>query len=179
MDALEDSAAQSFAYDANNEQHISVEICSCTLHCGGNATVLPAAAYVDPDCAVITPTDAAPVSSRAGGVTMNVKRVMPYCVILLDSNVACMMGAESGGHPATTPPTPRSCRWTCSTPPLCASQPVRSLLHGSGVAAIACMPDPLLLPAMVSASPVMCAAAATAHVVPMCLLFFSDYFMII
>ena len=49
------------------------------------------------DCAVITPTDPNPVSSRAGGVTMINKRVMPYCVILLDGNMACMMGAESGG----------------------------------------------------------------------------------
>ena len=55
------------------------------------------AAYVDPDCAVITPTAAAPVSSRAGGVTMINKRVMPYCINLLDGNVACMMGAQSGG----------------------------------------------------------------------------------
>ncbi len=52
---------------------------------------------MDPDCAVITPTDASPASSRAGGVTMINKRVMPYCINLLDGNVACMMGAESGG----------------------------------------------------------------------------------
>ena len=45
---------------------------------------------------MITPTDAAPVSSRAGGVTMINKRIMPYCINLLDGNVACMMGAESG-----------------------------------------------------------------------------------
>ena len=55
------------------------------------------AAYVDPDCAVITPTAASPASSRAGGVTMINKRVMPYCINLLDGNVACMMGAQSGG----------------------------------------------------------------------------------
>ena len=63
-------------------------------------------AYVDPDCAVITPTDPNPVSSRAGGVTMINKRVLPFCVYLLDSNVACMMGAESGGsgyYSATNP----------------------------------------------------------------------------
>ena len=54
------------------------------------------AAYVDPDCAVITPTDANPVSSRATGLTMNLQRIMPYCIILLDGNVACMMGAQSG-----------------------------------------------------------------------------------
>ena len=54
-------------------------------------------AYVEPDCAVITPTDPYPEASRAGGVTMINKRVMPFCVILLDANVACMMGAEAGG----------------------------------------------------------------------------------
>ena len=79
--------------------------------------MLPALAYVDPDCAVITPTDAAPESSRAGGVTMINKRVMPYCVILLDSNVACMMGVPRAAAPATTAPSTRSCRWTCSTRP--------------------------------------------------------------
>ena len=52
---------------------------------------------MDPDCAVITPTSASPVSSRAGGVTMINKRVMPYCINMLDGNVACMMGAQSGG----------------------------------------------------------------------------------
>ncbi|KAK9834822.1 hypothetical protein WJX81_001214 [Elliptochloris bilobata] len=52
--------------------------------------------YVDPDCAVITPSDPNPVSSRTGGVTMLHKRIMPYCIIMLDGNVACMMGAESG-----------------------------------------------------------------------------------
>ena len=46
---------------------------------------------------MITPTAASPVSSRAGGVTMVNKRVMPYCINLLDGNVACMMGAQSGG----------------------------------------------------------------------------------
>ena len=46
---------------------------------------------------MITPTSASPVSSRAGGVTMVNKRVMPYCINLLDGNVACMMGAGSGG----------------------------------------------------------------------------------
>ena len=51
---------------------------------------------MDPDCAVITPTDRNPVASRASGVTMINKRVMPYCINLLDGNVACMMGAESG-----------------------------------------------------------------------------------
>ena len=64
-------------------------------------TVLPAqrghaAAYVDPDCAVITPTDSRPVSSRATGLTMINPRIMPYCIIMLDGNVACMMGAASG-----------------------------------------------------------------------------------
>ena len=52
---------------------------------------------MDRDCAVITPSDPAPASSRAGGLTMVNKRVMPYCVTLLCGNVACMMGAESGG----------------------------------------------------------------------------------
>ena len=55
------------------------------------------AEYVDPDCAVITPTDPTPASSRAGGLTMINKRVMPYCINLLCGNVACMMGAQSGG----------------------------------------------------------------------------------
>ena len=54
------------------------------------------AAWVDPDCAVITTTDPNPVSSRAGGVTMINKRIMPYCVTMLDGNAACMMGAENG-----------------------------------------------------------------------------------
>ena len=54
------------------------------------------AAFVDPDCAVITPTDANPVSSRATGLTMTNKRIMGYCPILLDGNVACMSGAMSG-----------------------------------------------------------------------------------
>ena len=65
-----------------------------------------ATAFVDPDCAVITPTDAAPESLRANRIVMNVKRVMPYCVILLCGNVACMMGAGSGGsgyYSATNP----------------------------------------------------------------------------
>ena len=54
------------------------------------------AAWVDPDCAVITPTDANPVSSRATGLTQINKRIMPYCIIMLCGNVVCMMGAESG-----------------------------------------------------------------------------------
>lgn len=51
---------------------------------------------MDPDCAVIKPTDPSPVTSRAGGVTMINKHIMPYCINLLDGNVACMMGAECG-----------------------------------------------------------------------------------
>ena len=54
------------------------------------------AAFVDADCAVITPTDANPVSSRATGLTMINKRIMPYCITMLCGNVVCMMGAESG-----------------------------------------------------------------------------------
>ena len=61
-----------------------------------NVLLWRCAAYVDPDCAVITPTDPNPVSSRATGLTMNLQRIMPYCIILLDGNVACMMGAQSG-----------------------------------------------------------------------------------
>ena len=68
--------------------------CTCQTvllaHCG------LAAAWVDPDCAVITPTDSNPVSSRATGLTMINPRIMPYCIIMLDGNVACMMGAASG-----------------------------------------------------------------------------------
>ncbi|KAK9834905.1 hypothetical protein WJX81_007597 [Elliptochloris bilobata] len=65
--------------------------------CGGSWANFNTDAYVDPDCAVITPTDPNPVSSRTTGTTMINKRVMPYCINLLDSNVACMMGAGSGG----------------------------------------------------------------------------------
>ena len=45
---------------------------------------------------MITPTDPYPVSSRATGLTMINKRIMPYCINLLCGNVVCMMGAESG-----------------------------------------------------------------------------------
>ena len=45
---------------------------------------------------MITPTDANPVSSRATGLTMINKRIMPYCITLLCGNVVCMMGAASG-----------------------------------------------------------------------------------
>ena len=45
---------------------------------------------------MITPTDANPVSSRATGLTMINKRIMPYCINMLDGNIACMSGAESG-----------------------------------------------------------------------------------
>ena len=51
---------------------------------------------MDPDCAVITPTDPTPVSSRATGLTMINKRIMPYCITMLCGNVVCMMGAQSG-----------------------------------------------------------------------------------
>ena len=51
---------------------------------------------MDPDCAVIKPMDAAPVSSRAIGLTMINKRIMPYCINLLCGNVVCMGGAASG-----------------------------------------------------------------------------------
>ena len=54
------------------------------------------AAFVDPDCAVIKPLDANPASSRATGLTMINKRIMPYCINLLCGNVVCMMGASSG-----------------------------------------------------------------------------------
>ena len=37
------------------------------------------------------------MSSRTKGLTMINKRVMPYWINMLDGNVACMMGAESGG----------------------------------------------------------------------------------
>ena len=55
---------------------------------------------------MITPTDANPVSSRATGLTMINKRIMPYCIIMLCGNVACMMGAESGysGYYSATKP---------------------------------------------------------------------------
>ena len=52
---------------------------------------------MEPACAIITSTDPNPVSSRTKGLTMINKRVMPYCINMLDGNVACMMGAESGG----------------------------------------------------------------------------------
>ena len=51
---------------------------------------------MDPDCAVIKPLDAAPVSSRTTGLTMINKRIMPYCINLLCGNVVCMSGASSG-----------------------------------------------------------------------------------
>ena len=51
---------------------------------------------MDPDCAVIKPLDPNPVSSRATGLTMINRRIMPYCINLLCGNVVCMMGAASG-----------------------------------------------------------------------------------
>ncbi|KAK9834821.1 hypothetical protein WJX81_001103 [Elliptochloris bilobata] len=65
--------------------------------CGGSWANFNTDAFVDTDCAIITPTDPSPVSSRAGGVTMINKRVMPYCINLLDGNVVCVGGAGSGG----------------------------------------------------------------------------------
>ena len=53
------------------------------------------AVAADPDCIVITPTDATPVADRTKLKQLNT-RIMVYCVYMLDGNLACLGGSSTG-----------------------------------------------------------------------------------
>lgn len=58
-------------------------------------TPLCTAVAADPDCIVITPTDATPVADRTKLKQLNT-RIMVYCVYMLDGNLACLGGSSTG-----------------------------------------------------------------------------------
>ncbi|CAK0787896.1 hypothetical protein CVIRNUC_011118 [Coccomyxa viridis] len=63
--------------------------------CGATWSYFKPGVAADPDCIVITPTDATPVADRTKLKQLNT-RIMVYCVYMLDGNLACLGFSSTG-----------------------------------------------------------------------------------